>query len=317
LAHCLASVMVKICTTCLHPESDDALACTQCGIDFALIQRCSHCGATRFAFANFCYHCGVALKEIEATHLHSNSTNTLDPTRGALTPDPDQEELATAFYGKGVRLFHRPSITFIDLPAMLKQVVLGKGRGTFHPDIDLQNFPQAEFISRSHAQISLNQQQYYLEDLGSKNGTEINGVALPKGRAQVLAFGDQVRLGGSDAFTFIFVKDQPINLDHLKMISGEDSAFEAELLASYLSSVAGLLETLSKAIETQDFISIKYLSNQIAIASYNVGADVMNLLGKQLEDQALQQSAAACEKTRAVLNETLGQIRLFLKVFYG
>jgi HPt (histidine-containing phosphotransfer) domain-containing protein len=307
--------MVRICPACLHPESDDALACNQCNLDLTQIQRCPNCSATRFKFANFCYHCGIALKEVEATHLRSNGIGTIDPTRGAKETDPDG--LATTFHGKGVRLFHRPSTAFIDLPAIQESMVLGKGRGSFHPDIDLQKFPQAEFISRSHAQISLKQQQYYIEDLGSKNGTEINGVALPTGRAQVLAFGDQVRLGGSDAFTFIFVKDQPINSEHLKMISGEDSTFEAELIASYLSSVSGLLETLTQAIETQDFKNIKYLGNQIAIASYNVGADVMNLLGKQLEDQALQQSIPACEKTRVVMNETLGQIHLFLKVFYG
>jgi pSer/pThr/pTyr-binding forkhead associated (FHA) protein len=304
--------MVRICPACLHPESDNALACTQCNLDFAQVQRCPNCSATRFAFANFCYHCGIALKEIEATYLRTGSN--IDPTRGAKTTDPDG---VTTFHGKGVRLFHRPSTSFIDLPAMLESVVLGKGRGSFRPDIDFQNFPQAEFISRSHAQILLKQQQYYIEDLGSKNGTEINGVALPAGRAQVLAFGDQVRLGGSDAFTFIFVKDQPINSEHLKMISGEDSAFESELLTSYLDSVSGLLENLKQTIEAQDFKNIKYLGNQIAIASYNVGADVMNLLSKQLEDQALQQSLPACEKTRVVLNETLGQIRLFLKVFYG
>jgi HPt (histidine-containing phosphotransfer) domain-containing protein len=307
--------MVRICPTCLHPESNDALVCTQCGLDFSQIQRCPNCSATRFSFANFCYHCGVALKEIESTILRSSSVEHVDPTRGAKETDPDG--LATTFHGKGVRLFHRPSTAFIDLPAMLKTMVLGKGKGTFHPDIDLQHFPQAEFISRAHVQISLKQQQYYIEDLGSKNGTEINGVALPAARAQVLLFGDQIRLGGSDAFTFIFVKDQPINLEHLKMISGEDATFEAELLTSYIGSVAGLLESLRQAIKTQDFKNIKYLGNQIAIASYNVGADVMNLLGKQLEDQALQQSVPACEKTRVVLNETLDQIRFFLKVFYG
>jgi HPt (histidine-containing phosphotransfer) domain-containing protein/rubredoxin len=307
--------MVIICTTCLHPERGDASHCIQCGTNFAQIQRCPHCTATRFAFANFCYGCGASLKVIEATHLRPISADNFDPTRGAKSADVDG--FATTFHSNGVLLFHSPSTVFIDLPAMLDLVVLGKGRGTFRPDIDFQNFPHAEFVSRSHAQISLKQQQYYIEDLGSKNGTEINGVTLPKGRAQILAFGDRIRLGGSDAFRFIFVKDQPINAEHLKMISGEDSAFEAELLTSYVGSVSGLLDALKQAIETQDFKNVKYLGNQITIASYNVGADVMNLLGKQLEDQALQQSAPACEKTWSVLNETLDQIRLFLKVFYG
>lgn len=308
--------MDKICPVCLQFNEVGAVTCIKCSLDLTNISCCHRCGATRFSFAAFCYHCGIALTTPEHPSTILNSSASFDPTLGTIQVEID-EELATTFHGKGIRLFHSATTTFLDLPGLMKAIVIGKGRGEFQPHIDLRHFSQSEFISRAHAQISRREKQYYLEDLGSKNGTEINGVLLPTGRSQVLNFGDEIRLGGSDAFTFIFVKDQPINMGHLRMISGGDNTFEAELLASYVSSVTNLIEVLTLAIQVQNFIDIKYLGNQIAIASYNVGADVMHLLGQQLEDQAQQNVISACEKTQTVLSETLSQIRLFLKVFYG
>ncbi|MGB8701720.1 MAG: FHA domain-containing protein, partial [Thermosynechococcaceae cyanobacterium] len=221
------------------------------------------------------------------------------------------------FHSRGVQLFHRSTTTFWDLPMLTTAIMIGKRSDTFRPDLDFRDLPQSEFLSRNHAQISVRNQQFYLEDLGSKNGTAINGVPLPKGQAQLLAFGDHLCLGGTEAFTFIFIKDQPVNTDHLSMISGQDRAFEAELLLSYRQSVTALLDLLKQAIASLDFAEVKRLANQIAIASYNVGADVMNLLAKQLEDQALQQVLPACQKTQAALHDGLVQVEQFAGVFYG
>jgi FHA domain len=301
--------MVKICPACLYSNDKGVLACTQCGQGFAQVQCCDDCGSTRFEFSTFCYHCGVLLQSENPLSTSVNS----DPEQSVLR---QEDCLATTFHGKGIRLFHRSSTTFIELP-VLKVAILGKGNSSFQPDIDLGNFPDAEFISRSHARIYLRERQYYIEDLDSKNGTELNGVVLLEGQAQVLSVGDQIRLGGSDSLTFVFVKDQPINFEHLKLISGEDAAFEAELLTSFLGSVGNILATLDSAVESGSFAEVRSLGNQITITSYNVGADIMNLLGKQLEDQALQQSTLACRKTLTLLNEGLAQVRLFLKVFYG
>lgn len=308
--------MVKICPTCLYQNRGRASACGQCDGDLDQIECCAGCGATRFSFATYCYSCGVLLSDalFDAASERLQISG-LDLAQDALEIEEDSP--ATTFLGKDVRLFHQASTTFLDLPLMLEVVVIGKSKGSFQPNIDLGNFSGAEFISRSHAQIYLRSRRYYIEDLDSKNGTEVNGLSLPSGRAQLLEFGDQTRLGGSDAFTFIFVKNQPINLDHLKMISGEDSAFEAELLASYISSVAVLLNALSAAIQSQDFTAIKEIGSQIAITSYNVGADVINLLGKQIIDQSVQQEAPACEKTLTLLQEGLDQVRVFSKVFHG
>jgi HPt (histidine-containing phosphotransfer) domain-containing protein len=306
--------MIFICPTCLQANPSDRSACGQCGRDLSQVPRCVRCGATHFDFSLFCYSCGVLLPAKTAPSDSSQTEPDSDPTEGALI---ELEDLATAFHGKRIQLFHRASTRFLPLPAMLEVVVIGKRSRSFNPDIDLYDFPQAEFISRSHAQIYLREQHYYIEDLDSKNGTEINGVSLLGGRAQLLNFGDLIRLGRSEAFTFIFIQDQPINLEHIQMISGEDADFEVELLTSFLSSVTDLLKTVEQSLYSSDFMMIKTIAGQIAITSYNVGADIINLLSKQLEDQALQQSDSACRRTLALLNEGLIQVRLFRKVFYG
>jgi pSer/pThr/pTyr-binding forkhead associated (FHA) protein len=310
--------MFRICPTCLHRNDEKSLTCNGCGASLLLIRKCRGCGATAFDFASFCYHCGLPLKAVESTQPKPEPTVSLVlPSSVGANPLAleGEDDLATTFRNNEVRLFHCASSTFFELPSLVRPILIGKRSETDVPDLDLRDWPQSGFISRTHAQITVEYPQFYIEDLDSKNGTAINGILLPSGQPQLLTFGDQIRLGNADAFTFVFIKNQPINLDHLKMLSGDDRTFELELLTAYLDSVAELLETLQPIIQQQTFDAIKPLAHQIAIASYNVGADVMNLLAKQLDVQALQQSAA-CQKTLTALQEGLVQVNHFVKVFY-
>jgi ABC-type multidrug transport system ATPase subunit/pSer/pThr/pTyr-binding forkhead associated (FHA) protein len=56
-------------------------------------------------------------------------------------------------------------------------------------------------ISRQHARLTLRGEQWVIEDLGSSNGTFVNGQRLAN-EPRVLKAGDQIRLGGSVAFVF-------------------------------------------------------------------------------------------------------------------
>jgi hypothetical protein len=68
--------------------------------------------------------------------------------------------------------------------------------GGVFPDVDLDaDDPEAK-VSRRHARISLRDGQYFLEDLGSTNGTFVNrGRRLMPGVAQVLKDGDEIIVG--------------------------------------------------------------------------------------------------------------------------
>jgi pSer/pThr/pTyr-binding forkhead associated (FHA) protein len=68
--------------------------------------------------------------------------------------------------------------------------------GGIFPDVDLdQDDPEAK-VSRRHARIVKQNGQYYIEDLGSTNGTFVNrGRRLMPGHRQALQSGDEIIVG--------------------------------------------------------------------------------------------------------------------------
>ena len=64
------------------------------------------------------------------------------------------------------------------------------------PAVDLSRYDPAARVSRKHAKIIAQGNQFFIEDLGSANGTFVNGqIRLPQGKQHALANGDEVRLG--------------------------------------------------------------------------------------------------------------------------
>lgn len=73
------------------------------------------------------------------------------------------------------------------------------------PDMDLTNDDVDAKISRKHAKIISKNGQFFLEDLGSLNGSYINrGDRLTPGEPQPLKDGDEVILGKT-FFKFVVV----------------------------------------------------------------------------------------------------------------
>jgi hypothetical protein len=68
--------------------------------------------------------------------------------------------------------------------------------GGIFPDVDLDaDDPEAK-VSRRHARITLRDEQYFVEDLGSTNGTFVNrGKRLFPGVRQALKDGDEIIVG--------------------------------------------------------------------------------------------------------------------------
>ena len=68
--------------------------------------------------------------------------------------------------------------------------------GGIFPDIDLDSDDPEAKVSRRHARITLREGRYFLEDLGSTNGTFVNrGKRLPPGYLQPLQDGDEIIVG--------------------------------------------------------------------------------------------------------------------------
>ncbi len=80
------------------------------------------------------------------------------------------------------------------------KIVIGRGDpvANFYPDLDLTPYGGQEGgVSRRHAAVIRDDetQALYLEDLGSTNGTRINGFLLEPRRRYRLCDGDEIELG--------------------------------------------------------------------------------------------------------------------------
>ncbi|MBE0689246.1 MAG: FHA domain-containing protein [Anaerolineae bacterium] len=64
------------------------------------------------------------------------------------------------------------------------------------PDIDLTSLKAEESgVSRFHARFSHKEETLYVEDMGSTNGTRINGFELAAGKSYRLTPSDEIELG--------------------------------------------------------------------------------------------------------------------------
>jgi ribosomal protein L40E len=102
------------------------------------------------------------------------------------------------------QLTHVQSGQVIEIPLTLNVVHIGKPNDQIPPDIDVSGFPCSEVVSRVHADIRVDGDSVYLEDVGSANGTYVNHNALPKGNRHLLRAGDRISLGKGDLVTFLF-----------------------------------------------------------------------------------------------------------------
>lgn len=160
-------ITVKICPSCKHENSEDASYCTQCGM--ALV------GGSMDVITR-------PVSEEELTHLTEE-------------PAPKTGTVANVGHDSSIALFIGGS----EQPLLLRrQPEISLGRqvepGLTPPIIDPG--VAAEYgVSRNHATINFADGVYTVKDLGSTNGTFLNGKRLLDQLPYVLQSGDQIRLG--------------------------------------------------------------------------------------------------------------------------
>ncbi|NBO30180.1 MAG: FHA domain-containing protein [Cyanobacteria bacterium WB6_1B_304] len=101
-------------------------------------------------------------------------------------------------------LIHIQTNTQIELPRHLTVVHIGKPNDRIPPDIDVSGFANSDIVSRIHADIRLEGGIYYIEDVGSSNGTYINNLPLSPGNRHRLRPGDRISFGKGDLVVFLF-----------------------------------------------------------------------------------------------------------------
>jgi hypothetical protein len=120
------------------------------------------------------------------------------------TPPPQAVNVATQLQTLSARLRHVQTDTLIEIPRQLSVVRIGKPNDQTPPDVDVSGFPDSEVVSRVHANLRVEGDAHYFEDVGSSNGTYINGLPLAAGNRHRLRQGDRIALGKGDKVSFIF-----------------------------------------------------------------------------------------------------------------
>jgi hypothetical protein len=133
-----------------------------------------------------------------------NSPARLEPPTIAQSV-PVVAEPRTQLQQQSAKLLHVQTNSMIELPQNVPVIHLGKPNDRIPPDIDVSGFPHSEIVSRIHADIRVEGDAFYIEDIGSSNGTYINNAPLPKGNRHRLRAGDRIALGKGDKVSFLFI----------------------------------------------------------------------------------------------------------------
>ncbi|HEY2960778.1 MAG TPA: FHA domain-containing protein [Pyrinomonadaceae bacterium] len=176
---------------------------------------CDRCKTENLDGSQYCDECGAPLRPNGRPGSHQHGAGGSQPPgqNGSHTPSQGTHP---EFAGK--RVSAGLSFSAIRQPNKAHaRLVIEKGRssgkqfmlsdteaqigrwdadGGIFPDVDLDTDDPEAKVSRRHARITLSNGQYFLEDLGSTNGTFINrGKRLPPGHRQVLCDGDEIIVG--------------------------------------------------------------------------------------------------------------------------
>ncbi|MBW4440996.1 MAG: FHA domain-containing protein [Plectolyngbya sp. WJT66-NPBG17] len=211
-----------VCPNCNHANPDGAVQCESCYTPLPATIACPNCQAAIQADASFCGQCGFNLNAVSAPMLSTPESSlpspqeipdpvALDPL---IEPDPivlpaqaapiPQRNSATQLQQSFARLLNLQTSTVIEIPPGLLVLHIGKPNDRIPPDIDVSGFPNSEVVSRIHADIRVEGDAYYLEDVGSSNGTYVNNSPLPMGNRHRLRAGDRISFGKGDKVSFLF-----------------------------------------------------------------------------------------------------------------
>jgi hypothetical protein len=143
---------------------------------------CPECGFVNPEGANYCQKCGAFLGRPEGTEDPTTMTYRIDET-GEFKPVDIEEEVEDA--GAALVIRSGGGRAGESFPVKAERMAIGRApeAAVFLDDVT---------VSRNHALIVQRQDGYYVDDLGSLNGTYVNRRRI---ESHLLADGDEIQVG--------------------------------------------------------------------------------------------------------------------------
>ncbi len=152
---------------------------------------CQNCGRGNKSSARFCASCGAVLPVVVAP-----SAAPRPQTAVAQPPRPAQQPVAQPVALPPARFVITTPRGTWEYPLLNLPCRIGRRDPSqnHYPELDLADYDRGH-ASRRHAVIERRGDQYVVTDVGSVNGTVLNGVTLPAHRPQPLRASDRIRIG--------------------------------------------------------------------------------------------------------------------------
>lgn len=155
---------------------------------------CSNCKHANLAGAMFCTECGSQLVGRDALTTQTITTDKFNRVKKTATGEISMSFDAGESWGS-LHLLDTGQVLPLSTRNEFTMGRISEGQPIM-PDIDLSPYQAyAAGVSRLHAVIKREGSRIIFMDLGSANGTYINGKRLPPNVEQVLNHGDVVALG--------------------------------------------------------------------------------------------------------------------------
>lgn len=185
---------------CLSEIEEDSIYCDQCGIELLICPKCGNLGEKKF--------CSKDGTKMISRKISSGSTPSIPPQS---SPPPQVEELKT---------FRAPPVQEEDSTKTKIQPRIAntlKIRHTSGKELSLQNgdilgrkngahagiLGSFGYISGTHASVRQEGGCWFLTDLGSSNGTKVNGNTLEANKEVALENGMKLELADQEFMVII------------------------------------------------------------------------------------------------------------------
>ena len=183
--------LIKECPIDNHINSWKSLTCENCGGDLSLVSpkkpvakavleidwKCPGCGLENSSATNKCFECfhpkelDTQIDSIEA----SKADQVVTPSQSQIQPDDNAMIVTLCFEGEEIQI--QDGLVVGRDPNLSKLAHVLSSRKN---------------VSRAHARFLVIDEEYYIEDLDSTNGTRVNMFLVPSGSRHKLEHLDKI-----------------------------------------------------------------------------------------------------------------------------